>query len=327
MRLRKYSNIIGIISIIVEIVALSGCHNNMVLMHPKGVISIEQRSLIITAILLMLIVVIPVILMALTFAWKYRGSNKKAKYRPNWEHSNKIEVVVWTIPVIIIAILGTITWKTTHDLDPFKPIVTDKKPMSIEVISLDWKWLFIYPEQGIATVNELAFPKDVPVQFKITSASVMNSFFISQLGGQIYAMAGMQTKLYLIGKEAGEYAGISSSYSGSGFSGMKFTAIVTSTQDIFDKWVAKIKKSPKNLNSTNDFNELAMPSQNNAVAYFSSVKPNLFKDTIAKFISDTDMHHGATMHPCIDIRDDTYIGGEHIRARSEEISYVRKINA
>jgi cytochrome o ubiquinol oxidase subunit 2 len=191
------------LSLIASTVMLSGC--NMVLMNPKGAIGVEQRTLIITAIALMLIVVVPVIFMAFAFAWKYRASNKDAKYSPNWSHSNKIEAVVWTIPIIIIAILGTITWKTTHELDPFKPIVTDKKPMTIEVVSLDWKWLFIYPEQGIATVNELAFPKDVPVEFKITSNSVMNSFFIPQLGGQIYAMAGMQTKLHLIGNEAGKY--------------------------------------------------------------------------------------------------------------------------
>lgn len=164
MRLKKYNKSIGMLSLIVATVLLSGC--DMVLMDPKGAIGVEQRRLILTAIGLMLIVVVPVIFMAFAFAWKYRASNKSAKYSPNWSHSNKIEAVVWTIPIIIIAILGTITWKTTHALDPFKPIVADKKPMTIEVVSLDWKWLFIYPEQGIATVNELAFPKDVPSNSK-----------------------------------------------------------------------------------------------------------------------------------------------------------------
>ncbi|BBI92718.1 cytochrome o ubiquinol oxidase subunit II [Serratia symbiotica str. Tucson] len=316
MRLKKYNKSIGVMSLIAATVVLSGCHN-MVLMNPKGAIGVEQRTLIITAIMLMLIVVIPVIFMAFTFAWKYRASNKDAKYRPNWAHSNKIEVVVWTIPIIIIAILGTITWKTTHELDTFKPIVTDKKPMTIEVVSLDWKWLFIYPEQGIATVNELAFPKDVPIEFKVTSDSVMNSFFIPQLGGQIYAMAGMQTKLHLIGNEAGEYAGISSSYSGRGFSGMKFTAIVTPTEGDFDQWVAKVKASPNNLNATSDFNTLAAPSENNPVAYFSSVKPNLFKETIAKFMGDMDMHTGATAHPGMDMSQGMDMG-EHAHAGAEE---------
>ncbi|CAI0711656.1 cytochrome o ubiquinol oxidase subunit II [Serratia liquefaciens] len=315
MRLKKYNKSIGMLSLIASTVMLSGC--NMVLMNPKGAIGVEQRTLIITAIALMLIVVIPVIFMAFAFAWKYRASNKDAKYSPNWSHSNKIEAVVWTIPIIIIAILGTITWKTTHELDPFKPIVTDKKPMTIEVVSLDWKWLFIYPEQGIATVNELAFPKDVPVEFKITSNSVMNSFFIPQLGGQIYAMAGMQTKLHLIGNEAGKYDGISSSFSGRGFSGMKFTAIVTPTEGDFDQWVAKVKASSNNLNATSDFNKLAEPSENNPVEYFSSVKPNLFKETIGKFMGDMDMHKGASAHEGMDMSQGMDMG-EHAHAGAEE---------
>lgn len=315
MRLKKYNKSIGMLSLIASTVMLSGC--NMVLMNPKGAIGVEQRTLIITAIALMLIVVVPVIFMAFAFAWKYRASNKDAKYSPNWSHSNKIEAVVWTIPIIIIAILGTITWKTTHELDPFKPIVTDKKPMTIEVVSLDWKWLFIYPEQGIATVNELAFPKDVPVEFKITSNSVMNSFFIPQLGGQIYAMAGMQTKLHLIGNEAGKYDGISSSFSGRGFSGMKFTAIVTPTEGDFDQWVAKVKASSNNLNATSDFNKLAEPSENNPVEYFSSVKPNLFKETIGKFMGDMDMHKGATAHEGMDMSQGMDMG-EHAHAGAEE---------
>jgi len=232
MRLKKYNKSIGMLSLFASALMLSGC--NTALMDPKGAIGLEQRTLILTAIGLMLIVVIPVIIMAFAFAWKYRASNTNAKYSPNWSHSNKIEAVVWTVPIIIIAILATITWKTTHELDPFKPIVSDQKTLTVEVVSLDWKWLFIYPEQGIATVNELVIPKDVPVQFKVTSDSVMNSFFIPQLGGQIYAMAGMQTQLHLIANEAGTYKGISSNFSGRGFSGMKFNTIATPTREDFD---------------------------------------------------------------------------------------------
>ncbi|VAX76536.1 Cytochrome bo(3) ubiquinol oxidase subunit 2 [Serratia symbiotica] len=309
MRRKKYNKIIEVILLITATVVISGCHN-IALLNPKGTIGIEQRTLIISAILLMLIVVIPVILMAFIFSWKYRASNTGAKYRPNWAHSTTIEVVVWTIPIIIIAILGSITWKSTHELDPSKPIVTNKKPMIIEVVSLDWKWLFIYPEQGIATVNELAFPKEIPIEFKVTSDSVMNSFFIPQLGGQIYAMAGMQTKLHLIGNEAGKYAGFSSSYSGRGFSGMKFTAIVTQNTDDFDQWVAKVKASPNNLNTTNAFQALAAPTENNQVAYFSSVKQNLFKDAISKFTGDIAMHTDTTTHPDINMGEDTYAGSE-----------------
>lgn len=174
MRLRKYNRIFGMLSLFAATALLSGC--DMALMNPKGQVGLEQRSLILTAIGLMLIVVVPVIIMAIAFAWKFRASNEKAKYTPNWSHSSKIEAVVWTVPIIIIVILAAITWKTTHSLDPYKPLESDVKPVNVEVISLDWKWLFVYPDLGIASVNELAFPANVPVAFKITSDSVMNSF-------------------------------------------------------------------------------------------------------------------------------------------------------
>ncbi|AWK13453.1 cytochrome o ubiquinol oxidase subunit II [Candidatus Fukatsuia symbiotica] len=312
MRRKSYIKSIGIFSLFAAMVMLSGC--DTVLMDPKGAIGVEQKKLILTATGLMLIVVIPVIFMTFAFAWKFRASNKNAAYTPNWSHSNKIEVVVWSVPIIIIAILAVITWRTSHELDPYKPLVSDKKPITIEVISLDWKWLFIYPEQGIATVNELAFPTHVPLNFKITSNSVMNSFFIPQLGGQIYAMAGMQTKLHLIANEAGKYKGISGSYSGEGFSGMKFTAIATPTEADFNRWVAQVKASPHTLNNTDDFDKLAQPSENNPVDYFSSVKPALFKETINKFMGDMHMHSsepmGDKMHQSIHKGEQVHTGTE-----------------
>ena len=230
MRLRKYNKSLGILSLIAGTLLLSGCDS--ALLNPKGQIAMEQRSLILTAFGLMLIVVIPAILMAVVFAWKYRASNTNAKYSPNWSHSNKVEAVVWTVPILIILFLGVLTRKSTHALEPGKPIASDVKPVEIEVVALDWKWLFIYPEQGIATVNEIAFPKGTPVNFRITSNSVMNSFFIPTLGSQIYAMAGMQTKLHLIANEPGTFKGISSNFSGRGFSGMKFRAIATPIRQV-----------------------------------------------------------------------------------------------
>ncbi|EQC3344624.1 ubiquinol oxidase subunit II, partial [Escherichia coli] len=182
MRLRKYNKSLGWLSLFAGTVLLSGC--NSALLDPKGQIGLEQRSLILTAFGLMLIVVIPAILMAVGFAWKYRASNKDAKYSPNWSHSNKVEAVVWTVPILIIIFLAVLTWKTTHALEPSKPLAHDEKPITIEVVSMDWKWFFIYPEQGIATVNEIAFPANTPVYFKVTSNSVMNSFFIPRLGSQ-----------------------------------------------------------------------------------------------------------------------------------------------
>ncbi|KAA9000073.1 cytochrome o ubiquinol oxidase subunit II [Affinibrenneria salicis] len=289
MRLRKYNKSFGMLSLFAATLMLSGC--DMALMNPKGQIGLEQRTLILTAIGLMLIVVIPVIIMTIAFAWKFRASNEKAKYTPNWAHSNKIEAVVWTVPIIIVAILATITWKTTHALDPYKPLASDVKPITVEVVSLDWKWLFVYPELGIASVNELAFPANVPVEFKITANSVMNSFFIPRLGGQIYAMAGMQTRLHLIANEPGKYDGISGAYSGHGFSGMKFTAIATPTQEAFDQWVAAVRQSSHTLNTMDEFETLAQPSEYHPVEYFSSVQPELFKNILGKFVGhDMDMH-------------------------------------
>ncbi|MGB6190253.1 MAG: cytochrome o ubiquinol oxidase subunit II [Aeromonas molluscorum] len=302
MRPLEYKKGLGVLLLIAVTGLLSGC--DMALMNPKGQVGLEEKSLILTALYLMLIVVIPVIVMAVVFARKYRASNTSATYAPDWAHSTKIEVVVWTVPVIIIAILAVITWKTSHELDPYKPLVSDVKPVQVDVISLDWKWLFVYPELGIASVNELAFPANTPVNFRITSDSVMNSFFIPSLGGQIYAMAGMQTKLHLIANEAGQYDGISSSYSGAGFSGMKFKAIATPDQAGFDAWVAKVKQSSKPLMTMGEFDVLAKPSQYHPVEYFSSADPALFTKVINKFMGhgmkmkageEMDMSHGQSM--------------------------------
>lgn len=258
---------------------LSGC--GMTLLEPKGQVGMAEKDLIITATLLMLVVVVPVILMTIAFAWKYRASNTKATYLPDWSHSTKIEVAVWGVPLILLIFLGIITYKSTHALDPYRPLESDVKPVTIQVVSLDWKWLFIYPEQGIATVNKIVFPVDTPVNFQITSDSVMNSFFIPALGGQIYAMAGMQTKLHLIANEKGEFDGISANYSGEGFTGMKFTATATSQAD-FDAWVADVKKSPKRL-ETAEYAALAKPSERNPVELYSSYTPDLFKIIVDKY--------------------------------------------
>lgn len=308
MRLSKYNKSLGILSLIAGTILLSGCDS--ALLNPKGQIALEQRSLILTAFGLMMIVVIPAVLMAVVFAWKYRASNTNAKYSPNWSHSNKVEAVVWTVPILIIVFLGILTWKSTHALEPSKPLVSDKKPVEIEVVSLDWKWLFIYPEQGIATVNQIAFPANRPVNFKITSNSVMNSFFIPTLGSQIYSMAGMQTKLHLIANEPGTFNGISSNFSGRGFSGMKFKAIATPDEATFEQWVAKAKESTSTLATMDDFNKLAAPSENHPVEFFSSVKPGLFLDVINQF----QMNHGGSMdmssHEGMDMSHSAHAGAE-----------------
>ncbi|MED5606752.1 ubiquinol oxidase subunit II [Pseudomonas sp. JH-2] len=278
MKIDQYSGYLKRLSLLLPLLSLGGC--NMVLFDPKGQIGADEKSLIITCTLLMLLVVVPVIVMTLAFAWKYRASNTKATYMPDWAHSTRIEVVVWLVPCIIIAILGWLTWESTHKLDPYRPLDSDVKPITIQAVSLDWKWLFIYPEQGIATVNEIAFPKDTPVNFQITSDTVMNSFFIPQLGSQIYSMTGMLTKLHLIANEEGVFDGISANYSGAGFSGMKFKAIATSEQG-FQDWVAKVKSAQAGL-TEEGFPALAKPSENVPATYFSSVTPDLFQHILTK---------------------------------------------
>ena len=260
--------------------AVSGCR--MDLMNPKGQIAAEEKALIITATALMSIVVIPVIAMTLGFAWKYRESNVKAAYTPNWAYSHRIEAIVWAVPIAIILVLGTITWKTTHSLDPYRPLNSPVKPITIDVVALDWKWLFIYPDQHIATVNEVAFPSNTPVNFRITSDTVMNAFFIPQLGSQIYAMAGMQTQVNLIADTPGVYDGLSANFSGAGFPDMRFKAHATSQSD-FDAWVVKVKSSPMHLGLDN-YNDLAKPSAKHPIQYFSDVQPVLYAAVLDKYM-------------------------------------------
>ena len=259
-----------------------GSHN-MGILNPKGTIAIAQKDLIITALCLMLMVIIPVFILLATFSWRYRASNTKAKYTPDWHSNRALEITWWGISTIIIIILATITWKSTHSLDPFRPIDSSVKPITIQAIALDWKWLFIYPEQNIATVNFIEFPKDVPLNFEITADAPMNAFWIPQLGGQVYAMAGMTAKLHLMANEEGEYSGLSSNFSGAGFSGMKFVAKATSRED-FDQWVNTVRLSPLSL-SSDEYNELLKQSKNNPVAYYASVKENLYNTIIMKFMA------------------------------------------
>ncbi|MBJ7553929.1 ubiquinol oxidase subunit II [Marinomonas spartinae] len=276
------TRILSKIALAITVALLAGCQGGV--LDPKGQVGIEEKQLIIVATVLMLLVVIPVIFMTLYFAWKYREGRNEI-YEPKWSHSTKIETIVWAVPIVIIIILGVITWKSTHALDPYKPLKSDKEHINVQVVSLNWKWLFIYPDLGIATVNEVAFPADVPVAFNISSDGIMNSFFIPQLGSQIYAMAGMVTKVHLIANEPGTFKGFSSNFSGPGFTGMKFKAIATPNEADFDKWVAKVKASGNALTSAS-FAELAKDSENHPVEYFGTVKPGLFNDIVMKFMKD-----------------------------------------
>jgi cytochrome o ubiquinol oxidase subunit 2 len=263
---------------------LAGCQT--VLMSPSGDVALQQRNLIITSLLLMLIIIVPVIALTLLFAWRYRASNKKAAYDPDWNHSTMLELLIWSAPLLIIIALGAVTWVSTHKLDPYRPldrlsaghpVPAGVKPLTVEVVALDWKWLFIYPEQGIATVNDLAAPVDRPIQFKITASNVMNSFFIPALAGQIYAMPGMETTLQAVINKPGDFEGMSANYSGAGFSGMHFTFHGMS-EDAFAQWVSQAKAG-----STLDraaYLQLAQPSQDDPVRRYSSVTPGLYASIV-----------------------------------------------
>ncbi|MGF6417587.1 cytochrome o ubiquinol oxidase subunit 2 [Stenotrophomonas sp. AN71] len=261
-------------------VGLSGC--DWVLLDSKGMVGLAQRDLILICIGVMLIVVIPAIVLTFVFAWRFRAGNTKAKYTPDWAHSTKVEIVVWGVPLLIIAGLAVIVWKSTHELDPYKPLDVPGEPLHVDVIATDWKWVFVYPDLGIATVNQLNFPANRALAFNITSNSTMNTFFIPQLGGQIYAMAGMRTQLHLIANEPGQFRGMSGNYSGHGFSNMKFIATASSNED-FERWVAEVRSAPDAL-SFAQFKALAAPSKNAPVQHFSSVEPLLFKKVIDQFI-------------------------------------------
>jgi len=260
----------------------SGCGlSNAPLIDPKGPIALAERDLLFDAIGFMLIVVIPVFVLAFWFVWRYRASNKKARYDPDWSYNGRLDAVIWLVPALIIIALGFLSWTNTHKLDPYKQLASSVTPLEVEVVAQDWKWLFIYPKQKIAVVNELVFPSGRPLSLRITSDTVMNSFFIPALGGQIYAMAGMQTRLNLLADAPGRFVGKNMQYSGSGFSDQHFEAIAASQED-FDAWVAKVKQSPDRLDAAT-YRALAMPSSKHPVTYYSAVEPKLFDKIVVKY--------------------------------------------
>jgi cytochrome o ubiquinol oxidase subunit II len=261
---------------------LTGC--NAVVLAPSGDVAAQQRDLLVFSTLLMLVIIIPVMALTILFAWRYRQSNKAARYEPDWDHSTQLELVIWSAPLLIIIVLGAITWTGTHLLDPYrplsrvaasKPVAGDVQPLEVQVVALDWKWLFIYPQYGVASLNELAAPVDRPIDFKITSATVMNSFYIPALAGQIYAMPAMQTRLHAVINHPGDYDGISANYSGAGFSGMhfKFHGL---DQAGFDQWVQKVKSSGTGSLDRTSYQALEKPSEDEPVRYFNAVADDLY---------------------------------------------------
>ena len=258
----------------------SGC-DRAVILNPKGPIADAERGLLIDAFSVMMLVIVPVIVMALAFAWRYRSSNRRATYAPTWSYSAKVDAVVWLIPALIVIAVAVLVWRSTHKLDPYREIASSAPPLDVQVVAQDWKWLFVYPEQGIAVVNQMAIPAGRPISLRITSDTVMNSFYVPALAGQIYAMAGMQTRLQMLADAPGRFVGRNTQYSGGGFSDQHFEVLAMTAAD-FDAWVAKAKQSPDKLDAAT-YARLAEKSRRNPVAYYSTVEPKLFDSIIEKW--------------------------------------------
>jgi cytochrome o ubiquinol oxidase subunit 2 len=273
-RLRHYA-------VFAAFLLLAGCKT--VVLDPSGDVAARQADLLVQSTLLMLVIIVPVMALTVLFAWRYRAANKQARYEPNWHHSTRLELVIWAAPLLIIICLGALTWLGTHLLDPYRPldriapgqpVPHDAQPLRVEVIALDWKWLFIYPEYGIATVNELAVPVNRPIAMRITASSVMNSLYIPELAGQIYAMPGMETRLHGVLNEASVSQGFSANYSGAGFSGMRFTFRGVSDAD-FQMWLSQARSGTSEL-TRERYLELARPSENEPAQHFARVDATLY---------------------------------------------------
>lgn len=296
---RKRKKIVYIMVSVLAMLVLSGCKTHFIgLLDPKGIITFEERKLFFDTLALMLIVVLPVIIMSFTFVYHYQVSHRTKDYKPNWGHNFFLESLWWGIPCVIIVVLALLTWKKTHDYDPFKKIEGyDPSSMIIQVIALPWKWLFIYPEHHIAAINYLVIPVGKQIEYWITTDNVpMSAFFIPQLGSQIYTMTGMRSRLHLVATHTGMYDGMNTQFNGNGFSDMHFTVNVVEPAKM-QQWVNQTKKSPYPL--TNDeYNNLLRPTMNDKPRFFSGVPDQLFENVIATYMNSTGTEHprSAIMH-------------------------------
>jgi cytochrome o ubiquinol oxidase subunit 2 len=265
-------------------VTLAGCSEGV--LSPQGPIASAERQVLFNSLGIMLAIVIPTILATLGVAFWFRSSNLRARYMPDFEYSGRLELLVWSIPAMTVLLVGGVAWVGAHDLDPRKPITSAVNPIRVQVVSLDWKWLFIYPDQGIASVNQLTIPAGTPVSFELTSSGVMNSFFVPQLGSQIYTMAGMVTRLQLQADHPGTYRGLSAQYSGNGFADMRFTVDAVST-DGFSQWVTAARGSGPVINAQ-AYVDLAKPSQAVAPFTYREVAPDLFNNILISATQSND---------------------------------------
>jgi cytochrome o ubiquinol oxidase subunit 2 len=255
-------------------------------LDPQGPVGAAERLILLNATAIMLAIIVPVIVLTLGIAWWFRAGNTKARYLPDWEYSGPVELVVWSIPALVVMFLGGIAWVGAHNIDPSRPLAGEAKPLDIQVVSLDWKWLFIYPEHGIASVNHLVVPAGTPLRFAITSAGVMNSFFVPQLGSQIYTMAGMVTRLQLQADHPGMYRGLSAQYSGNGFADMRFTVDAVPSEG-FSQWVTAARGAGPLLDAQG-YGDLAKPSEAVAPFTYREVAPDLFNNILISAIQPKD---------------------------------------
>jgi cytochrome o ubiquinol oxidase subunit II len=265
-------------------VSLGGCTDGV--LDPKGPVALAERQILLNALGIMLAIVIPVILATLGVAFWFRASNERARYRPNFAYSGRLEMLVWSIPAMTVFLVGGVAWVGSHDLNPRKPIVSTVKPLRVQVASLDWKWLFIYPDEGVASVNYLAIPAGTPVSFELTSSSVMNSFFVPQLGSQIYTMPGMVTHLNLQAHKPGSYRGMSAQFNGEGFADMYFNVEAVAPEK-FSEWLDAARDVGVGLNATT-YAELAKPSAAVAPFTYRSVAPGLFDSILVSDMQSDD---------------------------------------
>lgn len=282
---QKFKIAFGVLVVLVAVAVTAGYLRsaNVPLFEPRGTIGAKERRLMVFAMALAVLVIVPVFTLLGVVAWKYRASNTKAAYRPDFDRSRKLEITWWLIPGVLILILSVVAWVSSHQLDPYKPLADSTKPLRVQVVAMDWKWLFIYPEQHVASVNMLAMPVNTPVNFEITADAPMNSFWIPQLGGQMYAMPGMSTQLHLQATKAGDYDGVSANISGKGFAGMKFVTRATSRAD-FDKWVHTAQRASQELDAR-AYASLAKPSENNPPAKYALTDDDLYNQVIMKYMA------------------------------------------
>jgi cytochrome o ubiquinol oxidase subunit II len=251
-------------------------------LDPQGPIAAAERLILINSTAIMLVVVVPVIVVTLAFAWWYRAANRRAVYDPGWSYSGQIEMVVWSIPAMVVILLAGVGWTGSHRLDPAAKLASNVKPIRIEVLSLDWQWLFIYPDERVAMVNQLVIPAGAPIEFSLSSATVMNAFFVPQLGSQIYAMPGMSTRLNLMADHPGDYPGFSSHFSGDGFSDMRFVVHTVAPAD-YAAWVTRTRAAGEPLDKA-AYASLATPQANRGVRTYRDVEPHLYDRVVESAI-------------------------------------------